>query len=103
EPLDLNQGAPVGYLLLAKLAVQVGGSNEYALRSVSLIAALAGMAVFTPLASRMLPLGAARIAVCLFALSPFLAGYAAEVKQYEFDAAVPAGPMAAGRPVWRGA
>jgi hypothetical protein len=102
EPLDLNQGAPVGYLLLSKAVVKAFGPGEYALRLVSLAAALAGMVIFTPLAYRALPLGAARIAVCLFALSPFIAGYAAEFKQYELDATVAAALIAVGLPVWRG-
>jgi hypothetical protein len=101
EPLDLNQGAPVGYLLLSKLAVKTLGGGELALRLVSFVAALAGLAVFVPLAYRALPLPAARVAVGLFALSPYLAGYAAEFKQYELDATVAVGLTALALPVFR--
>src|SRR5438128_2420097 len=62
-PLDWNQGAPVGYLLLAKVCHFVGGSSEFALRLPSVLAALASHAVFIPLAYRVLPLVAARYAV----------------------------------------
>jgi hypothetical protein len=101
QPLDLNQGAPVGYLLLSKLAVRAFGPGELALRLVSIIAGLAGLAVFVPLAYRALPTGAARLAVCLFALSPYLVGYSAEFKQYELDATVAVVLMALGLPLWR--
>lgn len=100
-PLDLNQGAPVGYLLASKLMVEWFGPGELSLRAGSLAAGLVGLALFVPLAYRALPIAAARIAVALFALSPYLAGYSAEFKQYELDAAVAVGLMLVGLPVWR--
>ena len=103
RPLDLNQGAPVGYLLANKLVVATFGGSEYALRSLSLVAALAGLGLFVPFAYRAMPLPVARIAVGLFALSPYLAGYAAEFKQYELDAALAVALFACGRPVWQNA
>jgi hypothetical protein len=103
EPLDLNQGAPVGYLLASKAVVNALGGGEYALRLISLVASLAGLAVFVPFATAALPLPAARIAIGLFALSPYLAGYAAEFKQYELDAALAVAALACGRRVWAGA
>lgn len=101
RPLDLNQGAPVGYLLLSKYVVKAFGPGELALRLVSLVASVAGLAVFVPLAYRMLPAAAARLAVCLFALAPYLVGYSAEFKQYELDATLAVVLMAVGLPVWR--
>ncbi len=101
EPLDLNQGAPVGYLLLSKLAVKALGGGELALRLVSFAAAIAGLALFIPLAYRALPRPAARVAVGLFALSPYLVGYAAEFKQYELDAAIAVALTTLGLPVCR--
>lgn len=101
EPLDLNQGAPLGYLLVCKYTIKAFGSGELALRLPSLVASLVGFAVFIPLAYRMLPLVAARIAVCLFALSPYLIAYSAEFKQYELDATIAILLTAIGLPVWR--
>ncbi|HET6575246.1 MAG TPA: glycosyltransferase family 39 protein [Fimbriiglobus sp.] len=101
EPLDLNQGAPLGYLLVCKSVVKAFGSSELALRLPSFVAALVGFAAFIRLAYRMLPLAAARIAVCLFALSPYLIAYAAEFKQYELDATVAILLTLIGLPVWR--
>lgn len=102
QPLDLNQGAPAGYLMLAKLAVVGLGGGELALRLPSLAAGLAGLVVFVRLAYRAVPAPAARVAVVLFALSPYLTGYAAEFKQYGLDAAVAVGLTWLGLPVWRG-
>ncbi len=102
QPLDLNQGAPVGYLLASKQMVKVFGGSEYALRALSLIAALVGLLVFVPFAYRAMPQPAARLAVALFALSPYLAGYAAEFKQYELDATLAVALFAFAEPVWRG-
>lgn len=102
RPLDLNQGAPVGYLLASKLMVTLFGGGEYSLRFLSLAAALAGLPLFAAFAYRAVPLPAARMAVGLFALSPYLAGYAAEFKQYELDATLAVALLACGRPVWQG-
>ncbi len=101
RPLDLNQGAPVGYLMASKLVVTLFGGGEYALRSLSLVAALAGLAAFVPFAYRAMPLPVARIAVGLFALSPYLTGYAAEFKQYELDATFAVALFTCGRSVWQ--
>lgn len=102
EPLDLNQGAPVGFLMLAKACTAAFGSGELALRFVPFVAGMLGFAMFVPLAYRALPLAAARFAIVLFAISPFLAGYGAEFKQYESDAAIAVGLMLLGVTTWQG-
>jgi hypothetical protein len=88
QPLDLNQGAPVGFLLVSKFVVANFGSSEYALRAVPLLASLVGLGVFVLFAYRVLPLAAARLAIVLYSLSPYLIGYAAEFKQYGLDATI---------------
>lgn len=88
QPLDLNQGAPLGYLLSSKLLIQLFGSSELALRSGSFLAGVLGLALFVPLAYQLLPLAAARIAIVGYSLSPYLIGYCAEFKQYELDATI---------------
>jgi hypothetical protein len=95
EPLDHNQGAPVGFLLAAKAAVATFGAAEWALRLVPFVASLAGLAGFAFLARRLLPAHAATLATALFALSPHLVSYAAECKQYASDAAIAVGLLAA--------
>lgn len=86
QPLDYAQGAPLGFLMLEKLAVTLWGPNETALRCVPFLAALGALVAFHFLAQRVLPRRDALLALALFALSPALVYYAAEVKQYALDA-----------------
>lgn len=95
EPLDYNQGAPVGFLLVVKAAITAFGAPEWALRLVPFVASLAGMMGFAWLSRRLLPAGAAVLAVALFALSPHLISYSGECKQYACDAAIAIGLLAA--------
>jgi hypothetical protein len=101
EPLDRNQTAPVAFLLAGKLCVTVFGPTEHALRLPALVGSLLGLLAFSFAAVRLLPPGAARLAVWLFALSPTVVNYAAEVKQYSTDAAVTAGLLAVAAPLLR--
>jgi hypothetical protein len=95
EPLDRNQGAPVGFLLASKLAISVFGTSEMALRFVPFLASLLGLVGFAWLAPKRLAKPVAIFAVGLFAISPALVSYAAECKQYESDAAIAIGLLAA--------
>lgn len=102
-PLDDNQGAPVGYLMLLKLLTGLFGGSEFVLRLPSLLAAVGGMFCFVIAAMNELTRPAARWAVLLFATSPWLVAYAAEAKQYELDAAIAIALIAARhRPVLLG-
>jgi hypothetical protein len=94
EPLDWNQGAPVGFLLAVKGTISALGAAEWSLRLVSFLASLAGMIAFTWVARRTLSPAAAVLAVGLMALSPHLVSYAAECKQYASDAAIAIGLFA---------
>jgi hypothetical protein len=91
QPLDLNQGAPVGYLLMSKAMMKTFGPSEYALRFPSLVAGLASLAFMVRFAHKFLPLASAQLASAALALSPFMAGYSAEFKQYELDATIALG------------
>ncbi len=86
--LDYHQGAPIGFLLLEKSAVRLWGGSEYALRLLPLLAGIASVILFYRLASNVLPAKAVPIATGLFAISPALIYYSAEVKQYSSDAAI---------------
>lgn len=99
-PLDLNQGAPAGYLVGCRLLVQAFGGSEWVLRAPSIAAGLVALALFVPLAYRLLPVWSARLALGLIALSPYLVAYSAEFKQYELDACLTVGLVALGRPAW---
>lgn len=86
-PLDHNQGAPLGFLFTCKASVTLFGMNEHSLRLPSLLASLIGLFAFASAAFQLLPGRAARLALALFALAPYLVTYSAECKQYGFDAA----------------
>jgi hypothetical protein len=87
-PLSYDQGAPLGYLLLVKSVVTVGGSSEFALRAPSLLAGVAALLVFVTLARRYLDRTEALVACALFCVAPGLVYYAAEAKQYAMDVLV---------------
>ena len=50
QPLDYEQGAPVGFLLVEKLAIGVFGNNEYALRLFPLLSGIISLFLFYILA-----------------------------------------------------
>ncbi len=95
EPLDYNQGAPLGFLMGAKLGLLGFGESEWVLRLLPFAASLAGLLGFAWLAHRFLAPGAALLALALFSLSPHLITYASECKQYASDAAITVGLLAA--------
>ncbi|GAC1306322.1 MAG: hypothetical protein NVSMB16_02220 [Acidimicrobiales bacterium] len=85
RPLSGEQGAPVGWLWVQRVAVIVLGNTEYALRCVPLVAGLAALVVIHRLALRVAGPVPASIAVWLLALSPAAVRYSVEVKQYSSD------------------
>lgn len=85
QPLDYDQGAPIGFLMVEKLMVQLLGNNEYALRLFPLIAAIVSLFLFYRLAKTYLRSPAISIAVALFSTLHILLYYASEVKQYASD------------------
>lgn len=85
QPLDYLQGAPIGYLWAARLFVELLGNSESSLRLASLLASMAALALFVPVARRYLSWPATALAALIIALSERLIYYASEVKQYSFD------------------
>lgn len=88
KPLDYEQGAPIGFLLIVKLSIQVFGNNEYALRLVPLLAAIASLFLFYQLAKRCIQRQAIPTVLTLFVSLNYLFYYATELKQYSTDVAV---------------
>jgi hypothetical protein len=83
--LQFQQAAPFGFLLLEKLVADLVGYGEHALRLVPLVAGLASLLVFARLSGKLLA-GMGRVtALVVFALSPALVYYSAELKQYSLD------------------
>lgn len=87
-PLDYQQGAPIGFLLLQKLAVLVAGPGEYGLRLVPFLAGIATLLFGWLLARRWLGPVGGLAALALLALCDPLVYFSAEAKQYGLDACV---------------
>lgn len=96
RPLDQDQAAPVGFLLLQKLAVTLLGTSEYALRIVPLLAGVVALPLFYGVARRVLDKWGAVLALALFAVCEPLIYFSSEAKQYGVDVAVALGILLAG-------
>jgi len=88
DPLDFNQAAPIGFLVVQKLVTDAVGGSEYALRMFPLLSALVASVIFYPVASRFVGARAARVALILFAVSELLLVYSATAKQYSIDVTI---------------
>ena len=88
EPLNDNQGAPIGFLLLEELATAALGDTEYGLRLVPLLAGIAALPLFYVAARRIVDRTAALTGLGLLAFSRPGIYYSTEVKQYSVDLAV---------------
>lgn len=88
-PLTNGQSAPIGFLLIEKLAIDLFGfTNELGLRLFPLMIGIASLLVFRSVALRLLPRPAVWLALMLFAINPSLIYYASEIKQYGLDVLV---------------
>jgi hypothetical protein len=98
RPLDYEQAAPVGFLLVEKGVVAAFGEGERALRLVPLLSGLGALWCFFLVARLWLSPAESLLALALFALAQPLVYYATEVKQYSTDVLVALGLLwAAGR------
>ncbi len=88
EPLDYNQGAPIGFLWIEKLSIQLLGNHEYALRLFPFLCGIASIFLFYDLAKRCLKNYGVPIALAFFATLEYLVYYITELKQYSSDVAV---------------
>jgi len=94
HPLDYDQGAPIGFLLVEKIFNSILGKNELALRLFPLITGLISLWLFYLLLKKITSeasgvSGAGLLtALALFAFNPRLIYYSSEVKQYILDVVV---------------
>jgi 4-amino-4-deoxy-L-arabinose transferase-like glycosyltransferase len=72
------------YYLVEHLWILVGGTSEFALRLLSVVAAAASIAPFYAVARRLVERRAAVVAAALFATSPFVLAYARDARTYTF-------------------
>jgi uncharacterized membrane protein len=85
KPLDYDQGAPLGFLLLEKLTITLLGNGELILRLPAVIAGGFALILFYLLLRRFLSPAGLLPALALFAFSERLIYYTSELKQYIFD------------------
>ena len=88
KPLDYDQGAPLGFLLVEKGFNALLGKHEFALRLFPLLTGLASLWLFYLLLKRMTSGPGLLLPLALFALNPRLIYYSSEVKQYILDVTV---------------
>ncbi len=88
QVLDNNQAAPLGFLWLEKLATQIWGNSEYALRLLPFIASIVSLGVFYRLVRQYSSTIAAPIAIALFACGRYTLYFATELKPYSSDVAI---------------
>ena len=88
RPLNYNQAAPTGYLLIEKGFVEIFGSGGLALRAFPLICGISSLFLFERIARKNLSEKAAALGVGLFAFCFPLIYYSSEVKPYATDVIV---------------
>ncbi len=85
QPLDYDQGAPVGFLFVEKLFITIMGNKDYILRLFPLLSGLLAVYLIYRIAREYFGTGGF-LAVLLFAMSWPLIYYSSELKQYSSDA-----------------
>ncbi len=88
QPLDYDQGAPIGFLLVEKLFNSILGKHEFVLRLFPLLVGLLSLGLFYLLLRQVTSGAGLLVALALFAFNPRLIYYSSEVKQYIVDVAV---------------
>ncbi|MGB7873103.1 MAG: glycosyltransferase family 39 protein [Anaerolineales bacterium] len=88
QPLDYDQGAPIGFLLIEKIINILFGEHEFVLRLFPFAVGVAALGLFYLLLRRTISGVGLLAGLALFAVSPELIYYSAEVKQYILDVAV---------------
>jgi hypothetical protein len=88
QPLAYTQTAPLGFLGVLDASKNLFGPGDMSLRLFPFLCGIAGLFLFWRVARRTLEGIAVPIAVALFAISPPLIRYSAELKQYGPDVVV---------------
>ncbi len=91
QPLDYDQGAPIGFLMIEKCAVSLFGGGELVLRFWPMLASVLTLPLFYYLCRRLLSPRAAIFALAILALAADNSFHIAEAKQYSTDLFVTVG------------
>jgi uncharacterized membrane protein len=100
QPLDYDQGAPIGFLLVEKVANTILGKHELVLRMFPLLVGLVSLGLFYRLLKRTSSGVGLLLALALFVFNPRLIYYSSEVKQYIVDIGVTVGLLLIAAPVF---
>jgi uncharacterized membrane protein len=101
KPLDYDQGAPVGFLLIEKFFNAILGRNELVLRFFPFLAGIAALWLFYLLLRRTVHGAGFFITLALFAVNPQLIYYSSESKQYMVDVAITLALLVIALPILR--
>ncbi|MGQ9817507.1 MAG: hypothetical protein ACUVQ3_06135 [bacterium] len=85
KPLDYAQAAPVGFLCIEKLCVDIMGNNEFALRIFSLISGILAIFLFSKILQFFDNFKANFFALLYFTINDPLIYFSSEVKPYSSD------------------
>ena len=85
KPLDYNQYAPAGFLIIQKIVISLFGTSELAFRFFPLICGIGSLFLFYKLSLKCLSKGAVPIALGFFVVLVPLIYYSSETKQYSSD------------------
>ncbi len=85
KPLDYEQAAPFGFLLLTKALMVLLGQSEYVLRAISFLAGCASLTLLYKLLMRVTGRHGTIFALVAFAFAYYPIYYSAELKQYSSD------------------
>ena len=85
QPLDYDQGAPIGFLLVEKILNIMFGDHEFVLRFFPLVAGITSLILFYLLLRHTMSGIGLLIGLALFTFSPELVYYSSEMKQYIID------------------
>jgi hypothetical protein len=94
RPLAYEQTAPVLFLWIDRLLVDLAGANGVVLRLVPLVGGIAALPLTWIVGRRLVPDSAAAFTVALLAVSPLAVDYTNRTKPYVVDAAVALALMA---------
>lgn len=101
KPLDYDQGAPIGFLLIEKFFNVILGRNELILRLFPLMAGLASLWLVYLLLKQTTRGAGLLTALALFAVNPQLVYYSSESKQYIVDVMVTLGMLVIAIPTFQ--
>jgi hypothetical protein len=85
QPLDDNQGAPIGFLFIQKVFIELFGNHDYVLRLFPLLTSILAIPLMWRVAQTYVGRWPSLLALSFFAISAPLIYFASEVKQYSSD------------------